>query len=108
MANIPTTPLNLAINSYEAISGIASKEKLVNCYVQPTPSQSTNTSSSIILGTAGLTTWKDLNIDEPVYGLHTMGNLLYAVIGTNVYKIDSDKNSRDVLTKKRCQENYDL
>lgn len=93
MANIPTTPLNLAINSYEAISGIASKEKLVNCYVQPTPSQSTNTNSSIILGTAGLTTWKNLSIDEPVYGLRTMGNLLYAVIGTNVYKIDSDKNS---------------
>ena len=93
MSSIPTTPLNLATNSYEAISGIASKEKLVNCYIQPTPTQSTNTNSSIILGTAGLTTWKNLSIDEPVYGLHTMGNLLYAVVGTNVYKIDSDKNS---------------
>jgi len=46
---------------------------------------------SIIIGTAGLSVWKDLNIGFPIYGTTVMGENLYVVAGSNVYKIDSTK-----------------
>lgn len=86
-----TTPINLGINSYKSKSGLASAERLVNCYVEPCPPDSPF--QAIIQGTAGLTVWKDLGISLPIYGMEVMGENLYVVAGQNVYKVDSTKTS---------------
>ena len=84
-----TTPINFGVNSYKAKSGLASAERLINCYVEPCPPDSEF--QALILNTAGLTTWKNLDIGFPVYGMEVMGENLYVVAGANVYKIDSTK-----------------
>jgi len=84
-----TTPIKFGINSYRAKSGLASAERMINCYVEPCPPDSEF--QAMVLGTAGLTTWKDLNIGFPIYGMQVMGENLYVVAGSNVYKIDSTK-----------------
>jgi len=85
-----TTPITFGINSYQAESGLNSAERLVNCYVEPCSPQSAF--KAMILGTAGLTVWKDLNIGFPIYGMEVMGENLYVVAGSNVYKIDTSKS----------------
>ena len=42
-----------------------------------------------LMGTPGLKEYYDSSYAHPVRGLHVMGNLLYAVIGDRVYKINS-------------------
>jgi len=84
-----TTPINFGINSYRAKSGLVSAERMVNCYVEPCPPDSPF--KAMVLGTAGLSVWKDLNIGFPIYGMEIMGENLYVVAGPNVYKIDSTK-----------------
>lgn len=84
-----TVPIKFGVNSYKAKSGLASAERLVNCYVEPCPPDSEF--QAMVLNTAGLTTWKDLNIGFPIYGMEVMGANLYVVAGSNVYKIDSTK-----------------
>jgi hypothetical protein len=91
-----TTPINFGINSYKAKSGLNSAERLVNCYVEPCPTDSPF--KAMILGTAGLSVWKDLNIGFPVYGFEVMGENLYVVAGSNVYKIDSTKTVTNIGT----------
>jgi len=91
-----TTPINFGINSYKAKSGLNSAERLVNCYVEPCPVDSPF--KAMILGTAGLSVWKDLNIGFPVYGMQVMGENLYVVAGSNVYKIDSTKTVTNIGT----------
>jgi len=91
-----TTPINFGINSYKAKSGLNSAERLVNCYVEPCAPDSPF--QAMILGTAGLTVWKDLNIGFPVYGFEVMGENLYVVAGSNVYKIDSTKTVTNIGT----------
>jgi hypothetical protein len=84
-----TAPIHFGINSYKAKSGLASAERLVNCYVEPCPPDSEF--QAMILGTAGFTTWLNLNIGFPIYGMQVMGENLYVVAGPNVYKIDKTK-----------------
>lgn len=84
-----TTPINIGSNSYVMRSGLASAERLVNCYVEPAPQDSPF--QNMLIGTAGLIVWKDLNIGFPIYGMEVMGENLYVVAGNNVYKIDSVK-----------------
>ena len=84
-----TVPIKFGINSYKAKSGLASAERMVNCYVEPCPADSSF--EAMILGTAGFTTWLNLNIGFPIYGMEVMGENLYVVAGSNVYKIDSTK-----------------
>jgi hypothetical protein len=84
-----TAPIHFGINSYKAKSGLASAERLVNCYAEPCPPDSEF--QAMVLGTAGLTTWLNLNIGFPIYGMQVMGENLYVVAGPNVYKIDKTK-----------------
>lgn len=84
-----TAPIHFGINSYKAKSGLASAERLVNCYVEPCPPDSEF--QAMVLGTAGFTTWLNLNIGFPIYGMQVMGENLYVVAGPNVYKIDKTK-----------------
>ena len=91
-----TTPIQFGVNSYKAKSGFASAERLVNCYVEPCPPDSQF--QAMVLNTAGLTVWKDLNIGFPIYGMEVMGENLYVVAGSNVYKIDSTKTVTSIGT----------
>tara|TARA_R110002167_G_C12697964_1_gene653084 strand:+ start:2489 stop:3907 length:1419 start_codon:yes stop_codon:yes gene_type:complete len=84
-----TVPMNFGINSYKSKSGLASAERLVNCYAEPAPEDSPF--KAILLGTDGLSVWKDLGIGFPVYGMEVMDNNLYVVAGSNVYKVDETK-----------------
>lgn len=83
-------PINIGSNSYSMRSGLASAERLVNCYIEPAPQDSPF--QNMLIGTAGLTVWKDLNIGFPIYGMEVMGENLYVVAGNNVYKINSVKD----------------
>ena len=47
-----TVPMNFGINSYKSKSGLASAERLVNCYAEPAPEDSPF--KAILLGTDGL------------------------------------------------------
>jgi hypothetical protein len=83
------TPINLAINSYKARSGLLSSERLINMYVEPAPQNSSF--RSIVYGTPGLKIWLDFENFNPIYGIEKMGNDIYVVIGVTVYKVNSSK-----------------
>ena len=85
-----TTQINLALQSYESRSRPASVERLINCYVQPLPQESSF--PYIVTGTVGAKVWKDLDLVDPIYGFNQMGSDLYVVSGLTVLKIDSNKN----------------
>lgn len=82
--------IHFGVNSYKAKSGLISAERMLNCYAEITPQ--TSPFPNMVLGTAGLTTWKDTGISLPVYGMRVMGENLYVVVGDKVYKIDSTKS----------------
>lgn len=98
MANTPTTEIQFGVNSYQAISGLLSSERLVNFYTEIAPPQSPF--RGMLIGTPGLVEWKDLGQYEPIYGSITLGNYLYIVCGLNFYQIDSSKTAtlRGTLT----------
>jgi hypothetical protein len=91
MPNTPTTEIQFGINSYQALSGIMSSERLVNFYAELAPPNSPF--RGMLVGTAGLKEWKDLGRFEPVYGSITLGNFLYVVCGLGFYQIDSSKTA---------------
>ena len=82
-------PIHFGVNSYKAKSGLISVERMLNCYAEITPQ--TSSFPNMVLGTAGLTVWKDTGVSLPVYGMRVMGENLYVVVGDKVYKIDSSK-----------------
>ena len=82
-------PIHFGVNSYKAKSGLISAERMLNCYSEITPQ--TSPFPNMVLGTAGLTVWKDTGVSLPVYGMRVMGENLYVVVCDKVYKIDSSK-----------------
>lgn len=91
MANTPTTEIQFGVNSYQALSGIMSSERLVNLYAEIAPPQSPF--RGMLVGTPGLKEWKDLGQFEPIYGSIVLGNFMYVVCGLNVYKISKTKTT---------------
>jgi len=91
MTNTPTTEIEFGVNSYQALSGIMSSERLVNLYAEIAPPSSPF--RGMIIGTPGLKEWKDLNQFEPIYGSIALNDYLYVVCGLNVYQIDKSKTS---------------
>jgi hypothetical protein len=79
--------IHFGVNSYKAKSGLISAERMVNCYAEITPQ--TSPFPNLVIGTAGLKPWANTDVSLPVYGLHVMGENLYAVIGNKVIKINS-------------------
>ena len=82
-------PINFAVQSYQASSGLASAERMLNMYAETVPSGSK--SKALLLRTPGVTTWKAINNFNPVYGMRVMGNFLYVVVGLEVYQINTSK-----------------
>ena len=89
-------PIPLAINSYKARSGLASSERLVNMYPEPTPEQTPF--SMVIYGTPGLKVWLDLGNFNPIYGIEKMGSDIFVVCGLTVYKINESKTITTIGT----------
>lgn len=84
-------PINFAIQTYQARSGLVSKERLVNIYAELTPPESK--SKVALFRTPGATIWKAISDFNPMYGMKVMGDYLYVVCGLNVYQIDSSKTT---------------
>ncbi len=84
-------PINLAIQTYQSRSGLASNERLVNLYAELTPPESK--SKVALFRTPGATIWKAINNYNPIYGMKVMGDFLYVVCGLDVYQINSSKTA---------------
>lgn len=84
-----TTPINFAVNSYKARSGLMSSERLLNMYAELNPEESPFRVS--LYGTPGVDIWTLLDNYQPIYGMQVMGENLYVVCGVSVYKINSTK-----------------
>jgi len=91
MANTPTTEIQFGVNSYQALSGLMSSERLVNFYPEIAPPQSPF--RGMLIGTAGLKEWIDLERFEPIYGSIELGSFIYVVCGLGFYQIDSSKTA---------------
>jgi hypothetical protein len=82
-----TIQIPLADQSYKSVSKTASAEELINMYYEPLPEG--NRFGGLVIGSAGLTVWKNLNQAAAIYGMQLMGGNLYVVCGLDVYKITS-------------------
>ncbi len=89
-------PINFAIQSYKTRGGLASAERIVNMYAEPSPTESKSKVS--LFKTPGTTMWATLNNFNPIYGMIVMVDNLYVVCGLNVYKIDSTKTVTSIGT----------
>lgn len=86
-----TVPINFAINSYQARSGLLSAERVINMYAEKAPNDSSF--QVALYNTPGATTWLSLDDYNPIYGMQIMGENLFVVCGLNVYKIDASKTA---------------
>jgi hypothetical protein len=87
-------PLPLA--SYKLPAPSASSARLVNCFAEPAPKDTTL--SGIVLRRApGISAWGGVATTSiSVRGMHVMADVLYAVIGTNLYSVDSVGATTDI------------
>lgn len=86
-----TVPINFALNSYQARSGLLSSERMINMYAEKGPPDSPF--QAALFGTPGATTWLSLEVYNPIYGMQIMGDNLFVVCGLSVYKVDSSKTA---------------
>lgn len=93
MADI-AIPINFAIQSYKARSGLASAERVVNLYAEENPPQSGSKVS--LFRTPGATSWKNVGINYPIYGMIVVIEDLYVVCGITLFKIDPNKNLTNI------------
>lgn len=91
MANTGTEEIQFGINSYKALSGLLSSERLINFYAEPAPQGSPF--RGMLIGTAGFASWKDLGLYQPIYSSLVLGDYLYVVCGLSFYQIDSTKTA---------------
>lgn len=82
-------PINFAIQSYKARSGLASAERVVNLYAEENPPQSGSKVS--LFRTPGVTSWKNVGINYQIYGMIVVVEDLYVVCGVTLFKIDTNK-----------------
>jgi hypothetical protein len=86
----------LPIASYRLPTPTASSSILKNCYIEQAPKDSTK--GPVILRRApGILAWGGVETEEiSVRGMHVMADVLYAVIGTNLYSVDSTGAATDI------------
>jgi hypothetical protein len=77
-------PVQLGGFSYEARTGHATRQRLVNMYAETNPGTA-KTPVSLICS-PGLTLWQTVG-DGPIRGLHAMGSALYVVSGGELYTV---------------------
>jgi hypothetical protein len=78
--------LNATKQSYKTDSIPLSPQRLINLYYENAPRE--GKSEGVRYGTSGLKVWADVANDR-IWGIHKMGDNLYAVVGDNVYRISS-------------------
>lgn len=83
-------PINFAVNAYQSRSRLASSERLLNFYGEPTPLDSPFKSATIF-NTPGTLRWLQFDNYNSVYGMQVMGENLYVVVGLTLYKISPTK-----------------
>jgi hypothetical protein len=84
-------PINFAFQSYQARSGLASAEQVVNMYGEINPPESPSKVS--IYRTPGTTVWLELNEFNPIYGMVVLGENLYVVCGVSFYQVTPAKTA---------------
>lgn len=82
-----------AIQSYIAGSKPLMSQQCINFYMEPAPEGSTN--DSVLFGTPGLVQFANLG-NKPIYGLQVLGDFLFAVMGNNVYAINSSSGAANL------------
>jgi len=84
--------------SYPAQSKNANNQRTINWVptISGTPGAEGKT-PLILVGAPGMELWKTLG-DQPIRGLHTVGNVLYAVTGQTVYKVLNNKIATNIGT----------
>lgn len=91
MARIP-----LPLASYELPSPAASSARLVNCFAEPAP-EDTTLSGVVLRRGCGISAWGGEDDDTiSVRGMHVMDDELFAVIGTNLFSVDANGDTTDI------------
>jgi hypothetical protein len=85
--------INFGKNAYQAQSKFLNSQRCINFYLEPAPEDSKEPWA--LYGTPGLTLFADLGAN-PIYGMHVMGDYLYAVSGDNVHRVDSGSGSNNL------------
>jgi hypothetical protein len=78
--------INFAKQAYQARSKPLNVQRCVNYYLETAPEDSKT--QDVLIGTPGLKLFTTINSSR-FWGMHVMGSLIYAVIGNNVWTIDS-------------------
>lgn len=91
---MPSIPLPIA--SYRLPSPSASSSYLLNCFVEQAPKDGSKQPALLRRG-CGIRAWGGVDSDIiSVRGMHVMADVLYAVIGTNLYRVSSAGVATDI------------
>lgn len=84
------SPLQSAVQSYSGRALNVSAERLLNCYAEPNPQSAA--SPVAVYSSPGMESWADLRTtaNGPVRGLHFFLGQIWAAIGSELYRIDSN------------------
>ncbi len=77
--------INFAKQAYQARSRPLNDQRCVNFYLEVAPEDSK--APDVLIGTPGLVIFANINSDR-IWGMRTMGSLIYAVVGNFVYTTD--------------------
>ncbi len=93
MAVVINQPISFGRQSYPSTARQLSAQSLVNMYAESTGEEVKGQSGYVLYNTQGLKTWLDftLGINIPINGLKKVGELLFVIVGTDVYTIKTNK-----------------
>jgi len=93
MAVVTNQPIRFARQSYPTTARQLSAQSLVNMYAESTGEEVKGDNGYVLYNTQGLKTWLDfsLAIDIPINGLKKVGDLLFVIIGIDVYTVQTNK-----------------
>lgn len=88
--------ISLPLASYQLPSPAASSARLVNCFAEPAP-EDTTLSGVVLRRGCGISAWGGEEDDTiSVRGMHVMDDELFAVIGTNLFRVDAVGDTTDI------------
>ncbi len=87
--------INFAKQAYQSRSRTLNSQRCVNFYLETAPEDSK--SPDVLIGTPGLVVFSSISASR-IWGMHVMGELIYAVVGNNVYVVNSDGGANNLGT----------
>lgn len=100
MALVVNQPIQFARQSYRTTAKQLSPQQMVNMYAETVPDDVKGNNKYVLYNSHGLKEWLNfgLPVDTPMNGMKKVGESLFVIIGTTVYKVETNRTFTTIGT----------